>query len=78
MGEKTDAYKILVGTPEGKRPVGNSGHRWKNNIKVDLKEVGWWGMDWINLTMNRDKQQAVINMVIYLLVLLNLRDFLAC
>jgi len=69
MGEKTDAYKILVGTPEGKRSVGNSRHTWKNNIKVDLKEVGWWGMDWINLAVDRDKQQAVINMVMYLLVL---------
>ena len=69
MGEKTNAYKILVGTPEGKRPVGNPRQRWKNNIKVDLKEVGWWGMDWINLAVDRDKQQVVINMVMCFLVL---------
>ena len=69
MGKKTNAYKILVGTPEGKRPVGNPRHRWKSNIKVDLKEVGWWGMDWINLAVDRDKQQALISMVMYLLVL---------
>jgi len=69
MGEKKDVYKILIGTPEGKRSVGNSRHRWKNNIKVDLKEVGWWDLDWINLAVDRDKQQAVINMVMHLLVL---------
>lgn len=69
MGGKTNTYKILVGMPEGKKPVGNPKHRWRNNIKVDLKELGWWGIDWIKLTVDRDKQQAVINMVMYLLVI---------
>jgi len=69
MAEKTNAYKILVGVPKEKRLVGNPVHKWKNNIEVDLKELGWWGMDWINLAVNRDKQQAVINMVMCLLVL---------
>jgi hypothetical protein len=55
--------------PEGKRPVGNSRHRWQNNITVGLKEVGWWGMGWINLAVDRSKWQAVVNMVMYLLVL---------
>jgi len=68
MEEETDAYKILVRVPEEKRLVGNPGHKWKNNIEVDLKELGWWGMDWINLAVNRNKQQAVINMVMCLLV----------
>lgn len=69
MGEKTNVYKILVGVPKEKRLVGNTRHKWKNNIEVDVKELGWWGMDWINLAVNRDKQQAVINMVMCLLVL---------
>jgi len=68
MGEETNAYKILVRVPEEKRLVGNPRHKWKNNIEVDLKELGWWGMDWINLAVNRNKQQAVINMVMCLLV----------
>jgi hypothetical protein len=69
VGEKTNVYKILVGVPKEKRLVGNTRHKWKNNIEVDVKELGWWGMDWINLAVNRDKQQAVINMVMCLLVL---------
>jgi hypothetical protein len=42
MGERGGAYKILVGTPEGKRPLGRPKHRWEDNIKMDLREVGWW------------------------------------
>lgn len=55
MGEKTNACNILEGVPEGNRPIGNIRHRWKNNIKVDQKGVGWWGMDWINLALDSDK-----------------------
>jgi hypothetical protein len=48
MGEKRNAYMIFVGKPEGKRPLGRPRHRWVDNIKMDLKERGWGGMDWID------------------------------
>jgi hypothetical protein len=46
MGEKRNAYRILVGNPEGKRPLGRPRLRWVNNIKMDLREIRWDGMDW--------------------------------
>jgi hypothetical protein len=55
MGEKRNAYRILVGMPEGKRPLGRSRRRWVGNIKMDLREIGWDGMDWIDLAQNRDQ-----------------------
>jgi hypothetical protein len=53
-GEKRNAYRILVGMPEGKRPLGRPRHRWLNDIKMDLREIIWDGMDWIDLAQNRD------------------------
>jgi len=49
MGERRDVYRVLVGKPEGKRPVGSPRLRWEDNIKMDLQEVGFGGMDWIEL-----------------------------
>jgi hypothetical protein len=49
MGEKRNACRVLVGKPEGKKPLGGPRHRWVNNIKMDLREIGWDGMDWIAL-----------------------------
>jgi hypothetical protein len=49
MGEKRNACRILVGLPEEKRPLGRPGRWWVNNIKMDLREIGWDGMDWIDL-----------------------------
>ena len=53
-GERIGAYRFLVGKPEGKRPFGRPRRRWKDNIKMDLQEVGCGGMDWIDLVQNRD------------------------
>jgi hypothetical protein len=49
VGERRNAYWVLVGKPEGRRPLGRTRRRWEDNIKIDLREVGWKGMDWINL-----------------------------
>jgi hypothetical protein len=54
MGEERGAYRILVGRPEGRRPLGKPRHRWEDNIKMDLREVGWGGMNWIELVQERD------------------------
>jgi hypothetical protein len=54
MGERRGAYRALVGKPEGRRPLGRPRRRWKDNIEMDLREVGWGGMDWINLAQDRD------------------------
>jgi hypothetical protein len=55
MGEKQNAYRILVGKPEGKRPLGRSGRRLMDNIKMDLREIGWGGIHWIALAQDRDQ-----------------------
>jgi hypothetical protein len=54
MGEKRNAYRILVGNPEGKRPLGRPKRRWVGYIEIDLREIGWDGGDWIDLTQDRD------------------------
>jgi hypothetical protein len=61
MGEKTGAYRILVGRPEGRRPLGRPGRRWEDNINMDLQEVGWVGMDWIELAQDSDGWRALMN-----------------
>jgi hypothetical protein len=55
MGEKRNAYTLLVGKPEGRRPLGRPIHRWVDNIKMDLLEIGSGGVDWICLAQDRDK-----------------------
>jgi hypothetical protein len=62
--EKRNAYKILVGKPEGKRPLGRPRHRWVDDIKADLREIGWGGMDWIDLAEDRDLWRALVNRVL--------------
>jgi hypothetical protein len=59
MGEKRNAYGIFVGRVEGKRSLGRPGRRWVNNIKMDLREIGWGGMDWIDLAQDRYQWRAV-------------------
>ena len=55
MGERRRVYRVLVGKPEGKRPLGRPRHRWEDNIKMDLQEVVCGGMDWIDLVEDRDR-----------------------
>jgi hypothetical protein len=68
MGEKMNACRILVGKPEGKRPVGRARSRWVNDIKKDLREIGWDVMDWIDLAQDRDQWRALVNLVMNLRV----------
>jgi len=57
-----------VGKPDGQRPLGSPRHRWEDNIKINLQEVGWGGMDWIDLDQDRDRWQALANVVMKLRV----------
>jgi hypothetical protein len=68
MGEKRNAYRILVGNPEEKRPLERPRHRWVDNIKLDLREIGWVGGDWIDLAQDRDQWRALVNTVMNLRV----------
>jgi hypothetical protein len=67
MGEGRGAYRIFVGRPEGRRPLGRPRYRWEDNIKMHLQEVGW-GMNWIDLAQDRDRWRAVMNAVMNLLI----------
>ena len=67
VGEER-AYRVLVGRREGKRPLERPRCRWEDNIKMDLQEVGWGGMDWIDLAEGRDSWLAVVNAVMDLRV----------
>jgi hypothetical protein len=68
MGEKRNAYRILMGKPEGKRLLGRPRRIWVDNIKTDLREIEWDGMDWIDLAQDRDQRMALVNTMINLRV----------
>jgi len=68
MRERRGVYRVLVGKPEGKRPLGRPRHRWEDNINMDLQEVGCGGMGWINLAQDRDRWRALVNAVMNLRV----------
>jgi transposase len=68
MGGKRNTYRILVENPEGKRPRGRPRRRWVDNIKMGLREIGWDGMDWIDLAQDRDQWRALVNAVMNLRV----------
>jgi hypothetical protein len=74
-GEKSNAYRILVGKPEGKRPLGRPRRRWVDNIKIDLRETGWDGMDWIDMAQDRDQWRDLVNTVMNLRVPYNAGKF---
>jgi hypothetical protein len=67
-GELRGAYNILVGKPEGRRLLGKLRHRWEDNIKMDLREIGFGDADWINLAQDKDRWRALVNMVMSLRV----------
>jgi hypothetical protein len=66
MGVKRNAYRIFVLKPEGKRSLGRTTLRWVDNIKMDLREIGWGGMDCIDLAADRDQWRALMNAVMHL------------
>jgi hypothetical protein len=68
IGEVRGAYKIMVGKPEGRRPVGRPRCRWEDNIKIDLREIGFGDVDWISLAQDRDRWRALVNTVMDLRV----------
>ena len=63
MGERRGVYRVLVGKPEGKSPLGRPRRRWEDSIMVDLQEVGCGGMDWIELAQDRDRWRTRVNAV---------------
>jgi hypothetical protein len=76
MRERRDVYRLLVGKPEVKRPTGRPRHRWEDNIKIDLQEVGGGGMDWTKLAQDRDSWQALVNAVMNFWVAQDAGNFL--
>jgi hypothetical protein len=68
MGEKRKAYRLLVGKPEGQRPLERPRCRWVDNIRVDLVEVRWGDVDWIGLAQDSDRWRALVNSVLNLQV----------
>jgi hypothetical protein len=68
MGKVRGAYNILVGRPEGRRPLGRPGCRWEDNIKMDLREIGFEDVDWIHWAQDRERWRALVNTVMNLRV----------
>ena len=68
MGEESGSYRVLVGKPEGKRPLGRLRRRWVDNIRMDLQEVGCGHVDWIGLSQDRDGWRKLVNAVMNLRV----------
>ena len=68
MGERRGVYRVLVGKPEGKRPLGRPRRRWEDNIKMNLQEVGFRSVDWTELAQDRDSRWALVNAVMNLRV----------
>jgi hypothetical protein len=69
LGEERNVHRVLMGKPEGKRPLGRPRHRWEDGIRMDLREIGWRSVEWIQLAQDRDRSRALVNMVMNLQVL---------
>jgi hypothetical protein len=69
MGEERELYNVLVRKPEGRRPLGRPRRRWEDGIRMDLREIGLGGVDWIRLAQDRDHWRAVVSALMNLLVL---------
>jgi hypothetical protein len=67
-GEKRNAYTIVVGKPDGKRPLGRPRCRCVDKVKIDLREIGWDGVDWIHIAQDKDQWKALVNTVLNLRV----------
>jgi hypothetical protein len=68
MGAKRNAYRILLGNPEGNKPLARPRHRWVDNIKMDIREIGWDCVNWIDMAQDKDQWRAVLNTVMNLRV----------
>jgi hypothetical protein len=69
VGEERNVYIVLMGKPEVKRPLGRPRRRWEDGIRMDLREIGWGSVDWIQLSQDRDRWRALVNTVMKLRVL---------
>jgi hypothetical protein len=69
MGEERNVYRAPIGKPEGKRPLGRPRRRWEDGIRMDLREIGWGSIDWIQLVQNMDRWRPLVNTVTNLRVL---------
>jgi hypothetical protein len=69
MGEERKVYKVSVGKPEGKRPLGRPRRRWDDGIRMDLRGIGWGDLDWIQLAQDRERRRAVVSAVMNLRIL---------
>jgi hypothetical protein len=68
MGEERKVYRVLMGKPEGKGPLGWPRRRWEDGIRMDLREIGWGSVDWIQLAQDRDRWRALVNTVMNLTI----------
>jgi hypothetical protein len=75
MGEERKVFRVLVGKPAGKRPLERPRHRRKDGIRMDLREIGWGSVEWIQLAQDRDRWRAVVNTVVNLRVLAPRSEF---
>jgi hypothetical protein len=69
MEEEKNVYKVLMGKPEGKRPLGRPRRRWEDGIGMDLRKIGWGSLEWIQLAQDRDRWRTLVNTVMNLRVL---------